>query len=144
MAYKDNVLIGGGDSGVVFWSRFCGQSHFSQSFDGLLADGLVGDWLRRKSVTFTELYSAARFVKNVFLLHTMDAIFIFDDGYILAYEVYQFKPIWAARPTVQMYAKRLPSCCDSNNMNLDSLVLLPSVAALWLCLRQRPASCRPC
>jgi hypothetical protein len=29
MAYKDNVLIGSGDSGVVFWSRFYGPSHNS-------------------------------------------------------------------------------------------------------------------
>jgi hypothetical protein len=100
MAYKDNVLIGSGDSGVVFWSRFCGQS--SQPFGRLLIDGSVGDWFCKKSVPFTELYNAARFVKNVFLLHSMDAVFVFDDGYILAYDIYQHRPVWAVRPSGRM------------------------------------------
>jgi hypothetical protein len=81
--------------------------HITQPFGRPLVDGYLGDWYRRKSITFTELYGAARYVKNVFLLHSMDAIFIFNDGYILAYDVYQFKPIWATRPTGQMYVNGL-------------------------------------
>lgn len=83
-------------------------SHPYGLFDSRLANYYyLGVWYHQKLVRLAELHNTARFVKDAFILRSMDAIFIFDDGYILLYDVYQYKPIWAAKPTGQMYDRLL-------------------------------------
>ena len=43
----------------------------------------LGIWGRNKSVKLSDLYTNARYVKNVLFPRFRDSIFIFDDGYIL-------------------------------------------------------------
>lgn len=49
----------------------------------LISYYFLGVWRHDRSVKLTELYHGAHFVKNVLLPHSMEIIFIFDDGYIL-------------------------------------------------------------